>query len=222
MCGRFTLRTPMETIASLFDGLRMPDAVPRYNIAPTQNVLCIRQPESDQMEAVQLRWGLVPFWSKDLKIGSRMINARGETVATKPAFRSAFKTRRCLVLADGFYEWKKIGKSKQPYYITQTNDQPFAMAGLWENWNSPDGESIQTCTVITTEANQTMQPLHDRMPVILKPDDYDFWIDRDFPGIEKLESLLRPCSEDLLKTYAVNPIVNKATNEQPECIIPME
>lgn len=222
MCGRFTLRTPMETIASLFNGLQMPPVVPRYNVAPTQQVLCVRQNRDGANEAVELRWGLVPSWSKDLKMGARMINARGETVATKPSFRAAFKKRRCLVLADGFFEWQKVGSIKQPYYITRNDDQPFCMAGLWEFWKSTEGEPVETCTIITTSANETMQTLHDRMPVILKPDDYDFWIDNQFPGIEKLETLLVPCADDQLVTRPVSTVVNKPANDTPECIEAIE
>ncbi len=189
MCGRFTLRTPAETLSALFEDLRFPKLRPRYNIAPTQSILCVRQDPQGNCEPAMLRWGLVPFWSQDLKIGARMINARSETAATKPSFRAAFKSRRCLVLADGFFEWKKIGKEKQPYYITQVDDGPFCMAGLWESWKDKQSDSglaapVETCTILTTEANSMMAPLHDRMPVILDRDQYSFWLDSSFQDKE--------------------------------------
>ena len=228
MCGRFTLRTPTKTLASLFDGLRFPDLKPRYNIAPTQDVVCVRQSSEGTNEAVMLRWGLVPFWSKDLKIGARMINARSETVATKPAFRAAFKSRRCLVLADGFYEWKKEGKEKLPFYITRQDDGPFCMAGLWESWQEkpPDDNTpasrIESCTVLTTSANSMMASLHDRMPVILPQGQYEFWLDPEFSDRGQLESLMVPCPDDELQARPVSKMVNKPANDLPECIAPIQ
>ena len=221
MCGRFTLKTPTETIASLFQGLEFPDLKPRYNIAPTQHIACVRENQSDVQEFVWLRWGLVPFWAKDLKIGSRMINARSETVAIKPAFRSAFKSRRCLVLADGFFEWKKEGTQKQPYYITRSDEQPFCMAGLWERWtNKESSDAIETCTILTTTANEIMRPLHDRMPVILDQRGHAPWLDRDLTVVQQLEKLLVPCESELLKTRPVNKIVNRPIVDSPDCIAP--
>lgn len=228
MCGRFTLRTPTKTLASLFDGLRFPELRPRYNIAPTQDVVCVRQSAEGNNEAAMLRWGLVPFWSKDIKIGAKMINARSETVATKPAFRAAFKSRRCLVLADGFYEWKKVGKEKQPYYITGADEGPFCMAGLWESWREKqtvgDNQSVpvESCTVLTTAANSVMESLHDRMPVILPKEQYEFWLDVEFKGRERLEGLLVPCPEDQLQVRPVSKLVNKVANDDPECIAPSQ
>lgn len=212
-------------MAALFDGLRFPQQVPRYNICPTQPIVCIRQDSNGTNEVVNLRWGLVPFWAKDLKAGARMINARSETVATKPSFRSAFKRRRCLVLADGFYEWKKEGNQKQPYYISRRDDQPFCLAGLWETWKDKSIEhalAVETCTILTTEANNVMQPLHDRMPVILDKEIHDFWLDRDFSDREKLESLLVPYAADELQTFPVDKLVNRPINDTPECIVPIE
>ena len=225
MCGRFTLQTPITELSSLFDGLRFPQFAPRYNICPTQPVACVRQNPSQENEAVMLRWGLVPFWSKDLKIGARMINARSETVATKPAFRSAFKSRRCLVIADGFFEWKKEGKAKQPFYISRRDNLPFALAGLWESWTDQTNEGsepVETCTILTTEANEIMEPLHHRMPVFLERDQFGFWLEPEFQDREKLESLLVPCPSDELQTFPVSAIVNKAANDLPECIKPLE
>jgi putative SOS response-associated peptidase YedK len=211
-------------MAALFDGLRFSKLTPRYNICPTQPVTCVRQSNAGQNEVVNLRWGLVPFWSKDLKIGARMINARSETASTKPSFRAAFKSRRCLVLADGFYEWKKNGKQKQPYYISRTDDQPFCFAGLWESWKDKSLETptpVETCTILTTEANSMMQPLHDRMPVILNHDQYDFWLDKEFSDAEKLNELLVPYALDELRAFPVDKIVNKPVNDTPECIVPL-
>jgi len=227
MCGRLTLQTSMTELSAFLDGLRMPlftGLTPRYNICPTQPVACIRQSNSNQPEGVTLRWGLVPFWADELKIGARMINARSETVATKPAFRKAFKSRRCLVLADGFYEWKKSGSSRQPYYISRVDNQPMLMAGLWESWRSkqePDSQPVETCTILTTSANEIMEPLHDRMPVILDQQHYDFWLDNQFSDRAELEKLLVPFSADQLQTYPVDTFVNKAANDQPECIEPI-
>jgi putative SOS response-associated peptidase YedK len=211
-------------MAALFDGLTFPRRTPRYNIAPTQNVLCVRQNKDGNNECVDLRWGLVPSWAKDLKMGARMINARCETVAEKPSFRTAFKKRRCLVMADGFYEWKKQADGKQPYYITRKDDQPFGMAGLWEAWRdkaADDAPWIETCTIITTSANTLMQTLHDRMPVIFEPDQFDMWLDKDFSERQPLEQMLIPFANDELQAVPVSRIVNNAGNESPECIKPL-
>ena len=225
MCGRFTLQTPATDLTAMFDGLRFPSFEPRYNICPTQPAMCIRWDKHLTVEAIQLRWGLVPSWAKDLKVGARMINARSETVASKPSFRSAFKKRRCLVIADGFYEWMKIGRTKQPYYITLTDHSPFAMAGLWETWNDPhseDSSPIETCTILTTEANEIMQPLHDRMPVILDSDQQKFWLDTGYQDQTQLEKTLVPYDSQLMQTYPVSPLVNKVGNDTAECIEPID
>ena len=230
MCGRFTLRTPAHSLAALFDDLRkqqlvFPELKPRFNVCPTQPALAVRQNDSGESEVAELRWGLVPFWAKDLKIGARMINARSETVATKPAFRAAFKKRRCLVLIDGFYEWKKQGTSKQPFYISRVDDQPFCVAGLWESWTDkedPSAKPIESCTILTTEANKIMQPLHDRMPVILEQKQFDFWLDNEFSDRETLEKALVPYDSEERQTYPVDTIVNKAANDSPECIVPKD
>ena len=219
MCGRFTLKTPTVQVRTLFPELDIPDLTPRYNIAPTQMVSSVRSSHDNKQQFATFRWGLVPFWSKDLKIGSKMINARGESVSSKPSFRSAFKKRRCLVLADGFFEWKKINDGKQPYYMTLEDESPFCMAGLWEKWNDKtSGETIETCTVITTEANEFMSELHDRMPVILDKSDYGVWLDNEFQDAGHLESLLCPMAEGELKKRPVNKIVNRPVNDSPECI----
>jgi putative SOS response-associated peptidase YedK len=225
MCGRFTLQTPNESLSSLFDALRFPKLHPRYNIAPTQDILSVRQSLEGDNEAVMLRWGLVPSWAKDLKIGARMINARSETAATKPSFRAAFQSRRCVIVADGFYEWKKVAKEKQPYYITRVDKRPFCLAGLWESWvNQEAGDdapsAIETCAILTTEANEMMDSIHHRMPVFLAKEQRQMWLDVTFQDREKLEQVLKPCPNDWLQATAVSKFVNKAANDHPECIEP--
>ncbi len=224
MCGRFTLTSSASELSALFDGLRFAAFPPRYNICPTQPAISVRSRDSHK-EVVPLRWGLVPAWSKDLKIGARMINARSETVAVKPAFRSAFKSQRCLIIANGFYEWKKEGRVKQPHYISRINEHPFCMAGLWESWTDPSiskAKPVESCTVLTTAANEIMKPLHDRMPVILAQKNFDLWLDPNSNDREHLESLLVPCDSSELRTYPVDTIVNKAANDIPECIEPLK
>ena len=202
----------------MFALLREPELTPRYNIAPTQEVAAVRQGEQGR-ELSMLKWGLVPSWAKDPGIGARMINARAESVADKPSFRSAFKRRRCLILADGFYEWKKTGaRTKQPYYIFLRDRQPFAFAGLWEHWKGPDGGEMPSCTIITTGANELLSELHDRMPVILGEEEYDRWLDPKFDDAETLKSLLGPYAALDMTCYPVSTIVNNARNETPECV----
>ncbi len=223
MCGRFTLKTPTTTIRSLFPGLSIPDLPARYNIAPTQQVACVRESADAGVEFALLRWGLVPFWAKDLKIGANMINARADTIASKPAFRAAFKKRRCLVFADGYYEWKKEEGEKQPYHITSIG-QPsgFCMAGLWEKWQSPEtGDVVQTCSIITTNSAASISSIHDRMPVILSPNDFDCWLDSNFSGPEQLQSLLKPNTDSSMQATAVNKIVNSARHDSPACLSPV-
>ena len=216
MCGRFAFYSPSEATAALFGVSGSLAVEPRYNIAPTQFVAAIRNDEREDRELVMLRWGLVPFWAKDPSIGNRMINARAETVAEKPAYRAAYRRRRCLVLADGFYEWHKEGPVKTPYYISLESGGPFALAGLWENWQSKEtDESLQTATLITTAANEFMAPLHHRMPVILDPSTADRWMAGDD---------LQPdaVAEDhpTLSAWPVNRRVNNARNEGDDLIEP--
>jgi putative SOS response-associated peptidase YedK len=221
MCGRFTLRANLSQIRGAFhvDGGSI--FSPRCNIAPTQDVVAVRlNQETDQRELVLLQWGLIPSWANDPKIGNRMINARAETIAEKPSFRSAFKNRRCLIVADGFYEWQKIDGKKQPYFIHRTDDAPFSIAGLWESWKR-EGEGIQFCTIITTTANSLMEPLHDRMPVILTEEDWPAWLNTKFKDKDSLKGLLRPCDPDFLEAYAVSPIVNNPRNETAKCVEPI-
>jgi len=218
MCGRFTLRTPAKDIAEVFNLDHVPDLQLRFNIAPSQNVAAVRlDREGRKRELTMLRWGLIPFWADDPKTGYKMINARAETVAKKPSFRNAFKKRRCLIVADGFYEWQKTNGKKQPFLIHMQDDRPFAFAGLWERWKGGD-EVIESCTIIVTETNEVLEPIHDRMPVILSPDDYDFWLDSEFEGKEKLEEMLRPYTGDDLEAYPVSTMVNNPTNDVEECV----
>jgi putative SOS response-associated peptidase YedK len=212
MCGRFAFYSPHEAVTELF-GVEFPLAFePRYNIAPTQYVAAIRLDEEQQPEGVMLRWGLVPSWAKDPAIGNRMINARAETVAEKPAFRAAFKRRRCVVLANGFYEWQAGQDGKQPWYISATDDRPVALAGLWEHWDKGD-ELLETCTLITTRANRFMTALHDRMPVVLDAANYCDWLERPDPA------LLEPGPEDLLKAHPVSRAVNNPMHEGADLIL---
>lgn len=222
MCGRFTLITPAEALAEQFQLFEIPSLAPRYNIAPTQPVAAVRRvPGDGQRELVLLRWGLVPFWAKDPGIGARMINARSETVAEKPAFRAAFRRRRCLVPADGFYEWRRLERGKQPFYVRLRDERPFAFAGLWEHWEGPDEAAIDSCTLLTTEPNDLIRPVHSRMPVILAPKDYDLWLD---PGVQKAEllrPLLRPYPSEGMLAYPISTWVNKPKNDSPRCIEPL-
>jgi putative SOS response-associated peptidase YedK len=221
MCGRFTLASPKEAIRELFPLFDLVDLKPRYNIAPTQPIAAVRRlPESAQPESVYLRWGLIPSWAEDAKIGNRLINARAETVATKPAFRAAFRQRRCLILADGFYEWQKTGHAKQPYYIRRRDGKPFAFAGLWERFRGAE-KPIESCTIVTTDANELMRPLHDRMPVILDRADFETWLAPAEQRTEMLQELLRPCPSDILAAYPISTQVNNPRNEGPACIEPV-
>jgi putative SOS response-associated peptidase YedK len=219
MCGRFTLIQTAEAIQDTFDIGNAPDLQPRYNIAPTQEVVTVlHDTDNDLRVAKLLRWGLIPSWSKDPSIATKLINARSETVAEKPSFRSAFKKRRCLIVADGFYEWQRTEGKKQPFRFQLQDKQPFGFAGLWEQWQSPSGEEIDTCTILTTAANELMAPIHDRMPVILKPEDYDLWLDPQAQDPKMLQPLLQPFSTEAMTAYPVSTIVNSPKNNTPECV----
>ncbi len=242
MCGRYTLKTPNPRLQELFGLDDLPHLVPRFNIAPTQSVLTVRLAESAQSlrEAVMMRWGLVPFWAKDLAIGNTMINARAETVAEKPAFRQAFVKRRCLIPADGFFEWQKLATGKkQPWWIRMADEEPFAMAGLWECWSpktespqadaedarssdeeSPESKVVQSCTILTIGANEDMQSLHDRMPVILPIEAWAAWLS-PAANKEQLRTLLKPLENGRLIRSPVSTIVNRPIIDSPECIAPI-
>ncbi len=216
MCGRFAFYSPAEATASLFGASSSADVKPRYNIAPTQFIAAVREDEQQAREVAMLRWGLVPFWAKDPSIGNRMINARAETVAEKPSFRNAYKKRRCLVLADGFYEWRKEGDTKTPYFISLADGSPFAFAGLWENWSSKESdESLQTTAIITTEASDFMAQIHQRMPVVLQPEHAGRWLDGDMQLLQ--EVIGNPPS---FRAWPVERTVNNARNEGKELIDP--
>jgi putative SOS response-associated peptidase YedK len=235
MCGRFTQTATPETIAKHFN---LPDiplfAKPNYNVSPSHKVAAVRLQSESKREGVLFRWGLIPSWAKDIKIGFQCINAKAETIGEKPAFRSAFKKKRCLIVADGFYEWKKgIGwdgkERKQAMRICRKDRQPFAFAGLWEWWGGdgkpaggtnkqpdegPEGETIESCTIITTAPNELMTAIHNRMPVILSPSDYDQWLDPSSQP-EPLKMLLRPCPHEALEAYPVTALVGNPRNNAP-------
>ena len=220
MCGRFTLTSNMDDLQGRF-GFEARDLVfrPSYNIAPTQLVLAVTN--DGQRRAELMRWGLVPFWAKDIKIGYRMINAVGETAATKPAFRAAFKKRRCLILADGFFEWRKDGKEKIPTYIFLKSQEPFAFAGLWETWKFPEGETVKSCTILTTKPNEFMEPIHNRMPVILSGETEALWLDPMTEEPDVLQPLIQPAPAELMESRIVSSLVNSPKNNSPECVVPI-
>lgn len=221
MCGRFTLTTDLDRLAEHF-AFRAAHLsyTPRYNIAPSQPVLTLI--DAQEHRAGFLRWGLIPSWAKDPGIGDRMINARAETVAEKPSFRRALQKRRCLVLADGFYEWRKEGKKKTPLFITLKAREPFAFAGLWETWKSPTGEAIHSCTIITTTPNALMESIHNRMPVILPREAEMRWLDRTVEDPQSLLQLLTPYPAEAMVAYQVSQFVNSPRNDTPACIEPVE
>ncbi len=214
------MKTRSTALVEQFGGELAFDPGLRYNIAPTQAVAVVRiAPDTSVRQWQLVRWGLVPSWAKDASIGSRMINARAETVAGKPSFRTSFRRRRCLVPADGYFEWQKTGQGKQPYYIRMRDDRPFAMAGLWESWLNPaTNEPLLSCTIITTQANELTQPIHDRMPVILAAADYEMWLDPQPPDPERLGALLRPCDSATLRADPVDTYVNSPRNDGPRCV----
>ena len=214
MCGRFAFYSPVEAAAALFGVDASLDIKPRYNIAPTQDIAAIRNDKDGERELVMLRWGLVPFWAKDPSIGNRMINARAETVAENPSYRNAYKHRRCLVLADGFYEWQRQGETKTPFFISLESGQPFALAGLWENWTDREtGESLQTTTLITTDANEFMAQLHHRMPVILEAATATDWLAGSNELLDDVAAITPP-----LQAWPVDRRVNNARNEGEDLV----
>jgi len=221
MCGRFTLTVDAHQIREAFPWISVPENVqPRYNIAPSQPIAVVPNDRNNELD--YFVWGLVPSWAKDPNIGNRMINARGETVEEKPSFRAAFRRRRCLILADGFYEWKKEEgqKAKTPFYIRMKNNKPFAFAGLWENWHAPDGSHILSCTIITTQPNELLQEIHNRMPIILPEREYKNWLQPDEALVTELKPLLIPYPSEEMTAYPVSRLVNNPANESPSCIQP--
>ncbi len=219
MCGRYTLRTPVEKLAEEFGfDASSVEVPPNYNVAPTQEVAAVLS-EGGERRLELLRWGLIPSWADDPGIGSRMINARAETAPEKPSFRRAFRERRCLIPADGFYEWKRTDGAKQPYYIRMRGGRPFAFAGLWEAWNDDGGPEIRSCAILTTAPNALAGEIHDRMPVILPAGSYDAWLDPEAEK-EELVTLLAPYPEAEMEGYPVSRFVNSPSNNDPRCIEP--
>ena len=220
MCGRFTLTVSPEALQAAFPDFFIPgDVPPSYNIAPSQPIPVIPNDGKNSLDFY--RWGLIPSWTKPDKLGKfNLINARSETAGEKPSFKNSLKRRRCLIIADGFYEWAKSasGKGKTPYYFTLKDQSPFAFAGLWEIWQSPDGDQIRSATILTTSPNQIVKPVHDRMPVILAPEDYPTWLDTQERQPEAFTAFFKPFPADLMQTYPVSTYVNSPKNNSPQCI----
>lgn len=223
MCGRYRLSRKRPVIEEHFDCIGTDDWIPRYNIAPTQPVAIIRQnPKEPGRELSLARWGLVPSWAKDSSVAASMINARSETAAAKPAFRDALKFRRCIIPADGFYEWQKIGKAKQPYCFEVNGGELFAFAGLWERWNDPEGKIVETCSILTTTPNAVTASVHDRMPAILEPENYDLWLDPGMRDARAASDMLKPYAARLMRSYPVSARINHAANDDEACSTPVE
>lgn len=218
MCGRYVLKQTPAKLKEYFSLDEVADFGPHYNIPPGTDIPVIRQSPEGKRVLHLLRWGLVPHWAKDPTIGAKLSNARGETIAEKPSFRDAFKRRRCLVPADGFYEWKTEGRIKQPYYFSMKSGEPFALGGVWESWRAPDGSLLRTCCLITTGPNEIMRPVHDRMPVIVAPDDYEEWLTGD-PG--EAQTLIRPYISEDMKTWAVDRRVSRSGEEGADLVLPV-
>lgn len=222
MCGRYTLSSSGDEVALLFDLSEIPSFPPRYNVAPTQEAAVVRVPGPGAPRYLDfLRWGLVPYWADDPKIGNRMINARSEGVADKPAYRWSFRKQRCLIPTDGFYEWKTEGKLKQPYHIRRKDRRPFAFAGLWARWKPKDGgdsQILDTFTIITTDSNELIRPLHDRMPVIVDRGNFDLWLDPTMDDRERLQGLLVPYDGGVMETVPVSRAVNSPAYDGPDCL----
>lgn len=224
MCGRFRLSRRKQIVMERFDSISdEPDWEPRYNIAPTQPVAVIRQnPDKLVRELSLMRWGLIPSWAKDASVAASMINARSETASTKPAFSDALKNRRCLIPADGFYEWKRTGTSKQPFCFEMNGGALFAFAGLWEGWKTPSGDWLKTCSILTTTPNAVTSAVHDRMPVILSPDDYALWLDPRMRNVDEVSSLLNPYDARQMHSYRVSSRLNHVANDDEECSRPVD
>ncbi|WP_342424837.1 SOS response-associated peptidase [Paenibacillus sp. FSL E2-0178] len=219
MCGRFTITVTLEELIThyLIDDSKLATLKPNYNVAPMHNVPAVIASVAGKRLG-ELRWGLIPFWAKDEKIGSKMINARAETVAEKPAFKRLLKTKRCIIPADGFYEWKKDGTSKQPYRILMSDGSLFSFAGLYDTWEDPEGKKLSTCTIITTTPNSLMDDIHDRMPVILRPEDEADWLGRDNDDVESLLKLLKPYDAAKMRAYKVPSAVGNVRNNSKELL----
>jgi putative SOS response-associated peptidase YedK len=219
MCGRFALYSDPVKLAKHFDAEALYEMPHRYNVAPTQNIPIVREEKGKRRFALA-RWGLIPHWAKDMDIGYHTINARAETVAEKPAFRNAFRYRRCLIPASGFYEWEVVpgSKVKRPWFIVLRDREPMAFAGLWEKWRSPEGDDVESCSIIVTDANELMRPIHDRMPVILAPADWDAWLEMEAKDAGGLQGLLKPYSAEDMTAWRVSTMVNSPRNDSAECL----
>jgi len=224
MCGRYRLSRRKQLIEEYFDTSPWEDDwSPRYNIAPTQPVPVIRQHPKEPVRQISLmKWGLIPHWAKDPSIATGTINAKSETAAEKPAFRDPLKFRRCLIPADGFYEWKKVGTSKQPFCFEVNEGELFAFAGLWDGWKNPDGQWIRTCSILTTTPNAVTSTVHDRMPVILDPDSYDLWLDPGTQNVAAISEMMKPYNARLMRCYPLSSSVNHVGNDDEECSRPVE
>jgi putative SOS response-associated peptidase YedK len=223
MCGRFRLGKGRQALKEYFGVEADLDWSPRYNIAPTQPIPAVRQnPSKPVRELSLMRWGLIPYWAKDPAIGSTLINARSETAASRPAFDDALQRRRCLIPADGFYEWKKLPKAKQPFCFVLQDESIFAFAGLWDRWRDPHGNPIESCSILTTAPNELLAGVHDRMPVILPPDDYDLWLDPGFKNAQEVSALLKPYPAGLMRGYPVSTRVNVVDNDDALCGEPFD
>jgi putative SOS response-associated peptidase YedK len=220
MCGRYTFTSAPEAIRQLFRYLERPDFPPRYNIAPTQPIAIVRLTEGERHFAL-VRWGLLPSWVKDPKAFSLLVNARGESISDKPALKSAMKYRRCLVPADGFYEWQRDGERRRPFYLRAKSGSPLAFAGLWEVWTGPNGEELETAAIVTTRANQTLSPIHDRMPVIVPPEAFDLWLNCREVDATTAAALIAPAPDSLLGAYTISPAVNRTANDGPRLLDPI-
>ncbi len=219
MCGRFTCHVTAQMLAAQFGVSDPPELPARYNIAPSQPVPVVRVAGSGERRLAQLRWGLIPFWAKDAKIGNRLINARAESLAEKPSFKHAFKRRRCLVVASGFYEWQSAPGGKMPMYVSDPTGQPYGFAGLWERWRGPRGESIESCTIITVPANSALAGVHDRMPALLEPADQSLWLDHG-ASPARCQALLRPAPDRMTRHWPVSRQVNDPAHEGPGLMTP--
>lgn len=217
MCGRYTLTSSPEVLRALFRYQEQPNFPPRYNVAPTQPIPIVRLVEGKRQFAL-MRWGLLPSWVKDPKAFSLLINARGESAAEKPAFRAAMKRRRCLIPADGFYEWRAGGVRKQPYFVHAKSVAPLAFAGLWETWTGPNGEELDTAAIVTTGANATLRPIHDRMPVIVPEAAFDLWLDCTNVDVATAAALIAPAPDNLMEAYPVSTEVNRTANDNPKLV----
>jgi putative SOS response-associated peptidase YedK len=220
MCGRYTVISAPEALRALFRYAEQPNFPPRYNVAPTQPIAIVRLVEGKRQFAL-VRWGLLPSWVKDPKTFTLLINARGESAAEKPAFRAAMKRRRCLIPADGFYEWQAAGDRKRPFYVHAKSGAPLALAGLWETWTGPNGEELETAAIVTTTANRTLKPIHERMPVIVPPEGFDLWLDAANVDATTAAALIAPAPDNLLEAYEISTAVNRTANDNPKLLEPV-